>query len=137
NLPNIPAGENLYYIYAYSPGANSTAWHTIDVAADGTENFTQQISWAGQFGTNKQWISFDGNNEDGWVQLGPGPQTDGSVEGGRAVYISGDHGQPYLYIKYQGFYNEPIAFDAIRVVQVPEPTTLGGLAVMGLMALRR
>lgn len=135
-LPNIPSGERLYHVYAYSPSANSSQWHPLNVAADGTENFAQQISWAGQFGTNKQWIAFDAQNQGGWVQLGPGPQTDASL-GGQQVYITGDHGQPYLYVEYQGYFNNPIAFDAIRVVEVPEPASLAGMGLMGLMVLRR
>ncbi|GMV96647.1 MAG: hypothetical protein AMXMBFR83_10090 [Phycisphaerae bacterium] len=142
-LPNVPAGVNLYAVYAWSPSANSTQWHPINIAADGTENFAQNIPWAGQFGTNKQWLGFDVHNEGGWLQLGPGPQSDPTAgspgpNAGKLVYINGSTGQqPYLYVEYQPWFNNPIAFDAVRVVLIPEPATIAGMGLLGLLAMRR
>jgi len=149
-LSGVPAGNNLYHISFSSPnnptfgtGAGIVQWHIFDVAADGTENFAQDIPWAGQFGTNKQWLGPNsGYNPGGYTTLGPGPQNDGSLEDGRTVWLNGSgSGDPYIYIKFQGFYTGPIAFDAITVTQVPEPSTivlsLVGSAGIGLAVWRR
>jgi hypothetical protein len=138
---NFPAGERLYNIYAWSPESNWDQWHAVDVAANGTENFDQQISWPGQFGTNKQWLAFDPNEgvdpELGgrWIKLGPGPQSDPLLDG--AVYINPSINQkPYLYVGYQPWFTGTIAFDAIRIVElvpIPEPSSIT-MASMGFVA---
>lgn len=123
---SFPSGERYYNIYAWMPEV-SWEWHTFDIAADGTNNFQQDIDWAGQFGTNRQWIAadehqaFDSELGGRWLKLGPGPQTDSSL-GGQIVYMDPDvplTPDPYIYVKYQVFYNGLIAFDAIRIVEVP------------------
>jgi hypothetical protein len=125
---DFPAGEHLYNVYAWSPANNWNQWHAVNVAGDGTENFNQNISWAGQFGTNKQWLGFDPNKGINptyggrWVKLGPGPQTDTAANGGSAVHINASNGpEPYFYVEYQPWYEGTIAFDAIRIVQFPIP----------------
>jgi len=131
-LHDVPAGNHLYHISFSSPtsaifgvSGNIAQWHVFDVAADGTENFVQNIPWAGQFGTNKQWIGTNsGYTPGGITQLGPGPQNDASQDDGAAIWLNGSGGSdPYIYIKYQPFYFEPIAFDAITVTQVAPPAT--------------
>jgi hypothetical protein len=145
---DFPAGERLYNVYAWSPESNWNQGHVVDVAADGTENFAQNISWPGQFGTNKQWLALDPNKGidpilgGRWVKLGPGPQSDASADGGTAVYLNPSSAEPYLYIGYQGYYEGTIAFDAIRIVEVvPEPSTailaVMGMTTLGIVARRR
>lgn len=128
-LTNVPAGTHLYHISFSSPtdstygDANGIAqWHVFDVAADGTENFNQNIPWAGQFGTNKQWLGTQSYNPGAFTQLGPGPQNDQSQGDGAEVWINGSgSSSPFIYIKFQPFYTGPIAFDAIKVTSVPAP----------------
>lgn len=149
-LSGVPAGNNLYHISFSSPtNANFGSpgsiaqWHIFDVAADGTENNSQAIPWAGQFGTNKQWLGPNsGYNPGAFTQLGPGPQNDASQGDGTEIWLNGSgSGQPYIYIKYQPWYTGPIAFDAITVTQVPEPSTIAlsilGAVGIGLTAWRR
>lgn len=147
----MPAGAHPYNIYQWNPSANSTQWHVVDVAADGTmgnnpdHSFATGIPWAGQFGTDHQYLQNPQNNDGGWVKLGPGPQSDSTLDGGSGVWmnpsatISGA-GYPYLQIHYLGFENAPESFDAIRVVLIPEPTVFA-LALLGgfglLTGLRR
>ncbi len=142
-LSGVPAGNNLYHLEFSSP-TNATfgapgsiaQWHIFNVAADGTENNAQAIPWVGMFGTNKQWLGPNsGYNPGGWTLLGPGPQSDGSLEGGIDIWLNGSgSGSPYIYLGVQGFYNSPIAFDAIRVTQIPEPGSLV-LSVVGASAI--
>lgn len=126
---DFPAGERLYNIYAWSPESNWNQWHAVNVAGDGTENNSQNISWGGQFGTNKQWLAFDPNKAvdpimgGRWVKLGPGPQSDSTADGGSAVYLNPSAAEPYLYVEYQPWFSGTIAFDAIRIVELPEPSS--------------
>lgn len=150
-LSGVPAGNNLYHISFSSP-TNSTfgtsgsiaQWHIFNIAADGTENFpTQNIPWAGQFGTNNQYLGPNsGYNPGAFTLLGPGPQNDATQGDGAEIWLNGSgSGQPYIYIKYQPWYTGPIAFDAITVTQVPEPSTIAlstlGAVGIGLAAWRR
>ena len=156
----LPAGAHQYDVYEWIPALHNGTpegngqWHVVDIAADGTmgnnpdHSQATGIPWAGQFGTDHQYLQDPQNNGGGWLKLGPGPQSDSTVDGGSGVWINpsatiAGHGQPYLQIHYQGFENTPETFDAIRVVQidvVPEPSTLalgllGGFAL--LTAIRR
>jgi hypothetical protein len=143
----MPSGWNQYDVYQWDPSANTTQWHVVDIAGDGTMNANPTMPWLGQFGTNHQYLQNPQNNQGGWVQLGPGPQSDSSNDGGYGVWINptSGNGNPYLQIHYLGFENSPESFDAIRVVQfpqVPEPGTLallaaGGAAVLLLVRRRR
>jgi hypothetical protein len=144
---NFPAGERLYNIYAWSPQSNWDQWHPVNVAADGTDDIDQEISWPGMHGQNKQWLGFDSgasiDPELGgrWVKLGPGPQSDPNADGGHGVYIHQTSDKPYLYVEFQPWFTGTIAFDAIRIIEVPEPgaalmATIG-VAAMGVFARRR
>ncbi len=150
----LPAGAHVYNVYQWDPSAHTTQWHVVDIAADGTLNNNPDhsqatgIPWAGQFGTNHQYLQNPqdgaGKNLGDWLKLGPGPQSDATLDGGSGVWInpSTGNGYPYLQIHYLGFENAPESFDAIRVVQidgvVPEPAS-GLIMLVGgvLMAVRR
>lgn len=133
-LSGVPAGNRLYHISISSPAdptfgtsGSIAQWRVFNVAADGTESFAQEIPWAGQFGTNQQWIGPNsGYNPGALTQLGPGPQSDASLADGSLVWLNGSAtgigtGQPYIYIRYQPFYTGPIAFDAVTVSQYLNP----------------
>jgi hypothetical protein len=128
---NWPTGDNLYNVYAWMPDFQWT-WHVVEAAGDGTENLNQHINWAGQFGTNKQWLkadpqdpfspSFDPVLGGRWLKLGPGPQSDPNADAGYAFHINPSNGSPYFYLGYQTFYSGRIPFDALRIIAVvPEP----------------
>ncbi|MDZ4821565.1 MAG: PEP-CTERM sorting domain-containing protein [Planctomycetota bacterium] len=140
-MPNevqFPTGERLYNVYIWNTTANNGAWRAYNIAADGSLDFQQDISWPGQFGTNKQWLGFAGNmaidpgpiNAEGgrWVKLGPGPQSDwdltGIYEG--AVYMNPTKGDPYVRIEYNTGYTTPMAFDAIRIVEISTEAAIAG-----------
>ncbi len=149
--PGMPSGWNQYDVYEWDPNANSTQWHVVDIAGNGTLTNSPSEPWVGQFGTNHQYLQNPQSNQGGWVELGSGPQSDSTNDGGYGVWMnpnSGDPGggYPYLQIHYLGFENAPESFDTIRVVPVgtpvPEPGTLallaaGGAAVVLLVRSRR
>jgi hypothetical protein len=140
----MPSGWNAYNVYEWNPTAHGGQWHVVDIAGDGTMNANPTMPWAGQFGTNHQYLQNPQDNPanlGGWYKLGPGPQADPSNDGGSGVWMSPDtgNGAPYLQIHYLGFESAPESFDAFRVVQVvPEPAT-GLLMLVGgaLMCVRR
>ena len=140
--PGMPSGWNDYNIYEWNPApANSQQWHVVDIAGDGTMNNDPTMPWAGQFGTNHQYLQNPQPTATGWVELGPGPQSDPTNDGGYGVWMnpSTGNGYPYLQIHYLGFENTPESFDAFRIVPVgtpvPEPGTLALLAASGVAVL--
>jgi hypothetical protein len=131
-MPVLPYDERTYNIYAWNPAAHSDDWHILNINSDGQDlaGSTPNISWAGIFNTNAQWIQYPDSQPPGaWIKLGPGPQTDASVDGGSGVYFNppdGYHdptnvGAPKVYAKYQPWYNGSIAFSAIRIVEIVPP----------------
>jgi hypothetical protein len=121
----FPKGDHLYNVYAWVPSV-PWEWHVLDAAADGLESLDQDIDWAGQFNTRRQWLEFDEHDPfdpvlgGRWLKLGPGPQADFNADGGAAFHLNPVYGRPYFFIQYQPFYEGLIAFDAIRIVQIPE-----------------
>jgi hypothetical protein len=145
--PSLPAGAHGYDIYEWIPFVHSTQWHVVDIAADGTLNINNpnpvpniHIPWPGINGSNQQVLQDPQNDQGGWVKLGPGPQSDSSLDGGYGVWLIPVPGNPYPYLQIHnlGFENGEESFDAFRVVQidvVPEPSTiavglLGGFALL-------
>ena len=141
-------GWHQYDVYELIPGLHngspegSGQWHVVDIAADGTMNNNPTMPWAGEFGTDHQYLQDPQNNGGGWLKLGPSPQSDSSNDGGYGVWINPTtgNGAPYLQIHYLGFEAIPETFDAFRVVQsalVPEPSafTLGLLGGFALLAV--
>jgi len=149
----MPAGWNAYDIYEWIPNDNSTqSYEAVNIGADGGayEDNPPTEPWLGQFGTNQQWLKDGQSNQGGWVELGPGPQSDSTNDSGYGVWIDGNSGKgnPYLQIHYLGFESSPQSFDAFAVVSVgtafptPEPGTLallaaGGAALLLLVRRRR
>jgi hypothetical protein len=124
-LPSLPSGTRSYAIYAWSPTAHSTQWHILNVTDnDTTESYPY---YAGK--------SF--NNDGGWLQLTEANVDPAAGPDGGVFRLSGDTGHSaYVYIKYQPWYTANIAFDAIRVVEVPEPS-VAALLLLGVPFLRR
>ncbi len=133
----LPAGMqpgwHQYAVCQWDPNVHSQQFYVVDIGADGGPLYDKPPSepWYGQFGTNQQWLKNPQNNQGGWVQLGPGPQSDSSGDGGASnpdgnggygVWITSDSGHPYLQIHYLGFESAPQSFDAVHIVQIDGPT---------------
>jgi PEP-CTERM motif len=150
----LAPGWNLYTIYQWNPIATSQ-YHVINISADGgsvAPGPVPGMPWGGQFSSQNQYLQVNGSPAGAMVELGPGPQSPGDANDpagpgsypypGFNVWINGSASQnPYLQIHYLGFETAEETFDAIRVVQVPEPTTLalsllGGFGLLGAIARR-
>ena len=136
-LVGLAPGWNLYNIYEWNPVVTSQ-YHVVNVINNGIGYGTSAVPgepWAGQFGTQQQYLQVNGVPAGQWVELGPGPQSDPSL-GGQEVWINGSGAPSYLQLHYQGFENTLETFDAFMVSQVvvPEPSSLA-LALLGGFAL--
>ncbi len=76
----LPAGMqpgwHQYAICEWDPNVHSQQYNVVNIAADGTytgNTFDSGEPWAGQYGTNQQWLQNPQADQGGWVQLGPGP----------------------------------------------------------------
>jgi hypothetical protein len=131
--PNLPAGAHGYDIYEWIPFVHSTQLRFVEIADAGPL----------PLGVGDQLLPEQQNNQRGWVKLGPGSQTDPSLDNGYGVWITGSLGNhPNLQIHDLGFENGEESFDAFRVVQidaVPEPSVfalglLGGFALLAVIS---
>ena len=139
---SLPAGWNVYDIYEWIPNVNSESYNVLEIAADGNLNNPQPIPWPGQFGSNVQYLQIPQNDQGSWLKLGPGPQSDPTLDGGYGVWINGSD-NPFLEIRSLGFSNGgPESFDAFMLVlAVPEPSALaldllGGFALLAGISRR-
>lgn len=138
---DAPAAAEKFKVEIWVAPAHANVWQPIEVSFDGLndEEATNNpnIPWAGQFGTNHQWIGVSQANQGAWVSAGPGPQTDG---GGDFVWAKGGS---YFWVKTFPWYDgsSEYGFSAIRITVVPEPASLlalgGGLLSMAGLVIRR
>lgn len=145
HMGDAPTSAELFKVWTWVPKNDAnpfTAYNPIEVSFDGVTfeegSINPNIPWAGQFGTNHQWLNRNLNNDGKWVPAGPGPQ---SPEPGLVYAKAGS----FFYAKSNyGFYgpNDRYPASAIMIQVVPEPGSLialgAGLASMvGLVARRR
>jgi hypothetical protein len=136
-LTGLTPGWNLYNIYEWNPVVTSQ-YHVVNIINNGIGYGTSVVPgepWAGQFGTQQQYLQVNGAPAGQWVELGPGPQADPAL-GNQEVWINGSGAPSYLQVHYLGFENSLETFDAFKVSQVvvPEPSSLA-LALLGGFAL--
>ncbi len=114
-------------------------WQPIQVQINGYHGpvnwpIDPEIPWAGQFGTNHEWIGSDGYANCEWNPTGPGPQVhpDGAgsapfVKAGSVLYAKWDFGWPITR-----------CWDCIRITQItPEPASALLLLLGAPVLLRR
>ena len=149
----VPTTTELYSLEFYDPTDNGhNGFNPVESQFHGAggEEFPidNHIPWAGQFGTNHQFIARDGADSGTFLPLGPGPQAPESPDfnapgNGNFMWLTSGSS---LYAKY----NFPFAIDrswsALRLTQVtqdgqliPEPSTviLAGIGLVGLGIMRR
>jgi hypothetical protein len=81
NATPVPSTTELYKVeYFGTTETGHNTWQPVESqfhgAAGETFPIEPSIPWAGQFGTNHQWIGAGGSNDGQWHTMGPGPQTD-------------------------------------------------------------
>jgi hypothetical protein len=147
--PDMPTTAELWKIEFFVPTAGPGDWQPIESQFRGgageTFPFEPEIPWAGQFGTNHQWIgsSFSEADRGTWKGTGPGPQAPASADPmapGNGIYMWLKGGS-WLYAKWDFPWDIDRAWSDLRVTVVPEPGTLAalgaGLLSFAGMALRR
>jgi len=144
HLRPVPATAELYRVEFYGTtevGHNN--WQPVESQFNGAAGegfpFEPGIPWAGQFGTNHQYIAADGADDGLWHVLGPGPQADTNppADGTMLWLKSGS----WLYSKWDFPFAIDRTWSALRLTQItgiPEPAS-GLLMLLGgvFMVARR
>jgi hypothetical protein len=147
----VPTTTEQYTLEFYDPtdtGHNGFDPVESQFHGAGGEEFPidAHIPWAGQFGTNHQFIARDGADTGTFLSLGPGPQAPVSDDfnapgnGDRMWLTSGS----WLYAKWDFPFPVDRSWSALRLTQVtgiPEPGALLlltlGIFAIGLMRRSR
>ena len=129
NARPVPTTAELYRVEFY--GTTETGhnnWQPVESQFNGAGGegfpFEPGIPWAGQFGTNHQYIAADGADDGLWHVLGPGPQADTNppADGTMLWLKSGS----WLYSKWDFPFAIDRSWSALRLTQVtgvPEPAS--------------
>lgn len=124
----------LANVWVYIPTAGTmTGYQPVEVLYSGADE--NGNPWAGQYGTNHQWIAKDWNSgaAGSWMQLGPGPQT---PDGGSQVYVK-KGSKLFVKFDFPWAINNTVSAVALTTngdSPVPEPSSLVAL-LAGLPAL--
>jgi len=143
----MPTTTELFLIEAYAPASGAGNWQPIESQFNGSAGETYPIEpnipWAGQFGTNHQYVGSEFNDAQRgtFVGTGPGPQMPTGVyppADGKAMYLTGGS---WLYAKWDFPWSIDRSWSDLKVTVVPEPGSMvalaGGLLSMAGMVLRR
>ena len=135
----MPANLEEFTIEAFGCTSGGQDWQPIQVQINGYHGplnwpIDPEIPWAGQFGTNHEWVGSNGVPNGAWNPTGPGPQVhpDGNgstpfIKAGSVLYAKWDFGWPITR-----------TWDSIRITQVtPEPASALLLLLGAPMLLRR
>lgn len=141
NQAGMPSTMELFTVEFFVPTTGPLNWQPIETANVG-ENEGQMnavIPWAGQWGTNHQYVGSENGTPGTWKTTGPGPQapvdaTYTAAGNGITMWMNKDAS---LYAKWNFGWDIDRAWSAIRVTQVtPEPAS-ALLVLLGLPLLRR
>lgn len=128
NGHSLPTTTELYSVKFYGTSQPSNNdWQPIEVdfngpgPGNGESQFDPNIPWAGQFGTNHQWIGADAKTPGVFVSTGPGPQAPKSAaynaSGFDGTYMWMNSGS-WLYAKWNFSGDTRRSWSAIQVTQV-------------------
>ncbi len=118
----VPTTTQLYRVEFYGttePGHDD--WQPVESQFHGIVGegypYEPSIPWAGQFGTNHQYIAANGADDGQWHVLGPGPQADGnSPADGTMMWLTAGS---WLYAKWDfGFGTIDRSWSALRLTQI-------------------
>jgi hypothetical protein len=143
NSTPVPGTTELYKVEFFGTtevGHNN--WQPVESQFNGAGGegfpFEAGIPWAGQFGTNHQYIAADGADDGLWHVLGPGPQADtSSPADGTMLWLKSGS---WMYSKWDFPFAIDRSWSALRLTQVtgvPEPGSivLGIFSFMGIGAV--
>lgn len=143
-----PTDAQLFTVEAYLPTSGPLNWQPIETQYNGYAGDTfpiePNIPWAGQFGTNHQWLGSEGPGAGTWKPSGPGPQgpTDADFNApgnGTFMWMTGGS---VLYAKWDYPFAIDRAWSMVRITQAtPEPSSLVllgiGIVAFGAVKSRR
>jgi len=133
----MPATLEEFTIEAYGCTAGGQDWQPIQVQINGYHGplnwpIDPEIPWAGQFGTNHEWIGSNGAANGQFNPTGAGPQVHPP---GTAPYIKAGS---VLYAKWDFGWPINRSWSAIRITQItPEPASALLLLLGAPVLLRR
>jgi hypothetical protein len=141
NFP--PPTAELYRLEFY--GTTETGhnnWQPVESQFNGVTGegfpFEAGIPWAGQFGTNHQYIAADGADDGLWHVLGPGPQADTNPPAdGTMMWLKNGS---WMYAKWNLGFDIDRTWSALRLTQitgVPEPSSMLLMLVGGVLVVAR
>jgi len=143
--PSLPASTELYTMEYYEPNGGSHGWQPIESRFNGgTETYPIEpgIPWAGEYGTNHQYIgAWDAAGIGAWHAAGPGPHTPQDATfnclGDSGIYMWLKQGSQ-LYVKWDYPWSIDNTVSAVRLTQItPEPASGLLLVLGGAVLLRR
>ena len=112
-------------------------------AAGETFPIDSDIPWAGEFGTNHQYVATDGTDDGQFHSLGPGPHTPDTASfnaTGNGIYMWLTAGS-WLYAKYDFGFPIDRSWSALRLTQVtgvvPEPASGVLMLLGGVLMIRQ
>lgn len=126
----VPTTTELYRIEFYgTTEAGHNDWQPVESQFHGIvgEGFPYEpsIPWAGQFGTNHQYIAAAGADDAQWHVLGPGPQADSnSPADGTMMWLTAGS---WLYAKWDFAFGINRSWSAIRLTEIT-PVATGPIA---------
>jgi hypothetical protein len=130
NTP-VPTTTELYKLEFYGTSeAGHNSWQPVESQFHGSAGETYPVDsgipWAGQFGTNHQYIAAGGFNDGAWHTLGPGPQADTTAPAdGTMMWLTASS---WLYAKWDFTFAIDRSWSALRLTQV---TPIAGPPVTG------
>lgn len=131
----LPSDAQLFRVEAWGATAGGQDWQPVEAQYHGYAGdafpVDPSIPWAGQFGTNHQYIAADGT-PGSWKILGPGPQADTTAPAdGTMMWMTGGS---VMYAKWDFPWSIDRSWSMLRITQitgtVPEPAS-GLLMLLG------
>lgn len=139
---DIPTETVLYSIEVFIPtqAGGNCDWQPVESQIRGVDGeqypVDSQIPWVGAWGTNHQYVGSDWGTPGTWKEAGPGPHAPESADfnagaNGKYMWL---HKGSWLYAKWDFPWNIGRTWSALRITQVPEPSSFVAL-LAGLPAL--
>ncbi len=145
---DMSAATKLYTIEFFVPtDAGALDWQPIESQISGSAGevfpIDSNIPWAGMYGTNHQYIGTNSAAAGEWATTGPGSHVPESADynagaNGTMMWL---HQGSWLYAKWDYGWSIDHEWSAIKLTEVPEPSTfvalLAGLPLLAIWRRKR